>query len=486
MGIYNNIVLIYKLYVLFYLKRLCCKLMNKFVKENFSNKKIGFIGIGISHIGTMKFFKSLGFDVCAYDKSSEEKIGKKIIDDLKEDGIKINLGEDYYNFHDCDIIFRTPGMKFFDEELIKFRNNGRYVTSEMEMFFTLCPCKTIAVTGSDGKTTTSTIISEMLKKAGYTTHLGGNIGKALLPLINDININDVAVIELSSFQLISMTQSPDISVVTNLEQNHLDIHKDMNEYINSKKNIFLHQGPLSKTVLNFKNKIIKSFKDEVRGRLLWTNNINKENTGAYLGEDGYIYYKNFNETIKIFNKDKINLVGEHNVENYLCAITALFDMVSIDDMLYVAQNFNGVEHRMEFVKEVHGIKFFNDSIASSPTRTMAGLSCFNQKITLIAGGYDKKLDYMLLSTSILNKVKNLILMGDTADKIEIALKNNPLYKPNNINIVYSNNMSESVEIALSLCKSGDIIALSPASASFDKYKNFEARGRDFKDIVNKL
>lgn len=460
--------------------------MNNFIRKNFKNKKIGFIGIGVSHIDTIKYFLKNGFSVNCYDKSSEEKVGVNIINDLKELGAKIFLENEYYSFFDCDIIFRTPGMYFLNDDLKKLKEKGKYITSEIEMFLTLCPCTTIGVTGSDGKTTTSTIISEMLKEEGFNTHLGGNIGKALLPIIDDIKEDDFCVIELSSFQLISMTQKVDISVITNIEENHLDVHKDMSEYISAKKNVFLHQHAISKTVLNYKNKITNSFKDEVRGRTLFFNNDDKLKTGAFIDDDNIICYKDFNETKKLFSKNEIRLVGEHNVENYLCAITAVYDFVSVKTMLKVAKNFNGVQHRMEFVRTVNGVSFFNDSIASSPTRTIAGLGGFTKKINLIAGGYNKNLDYTPLCEPILKSVKNLILLGDTTEKIYNALKNSKNFNRSNINIYKVNNMNDAVTTGLKVSNDGDIVALSPASASFDMYKNFEVRGNDFKNIVNKL
>ena len=378
-------------------------------------------------------------------------------------------------------------MKFYMDELNKFRSEGVVVTSEMEMFFELCPCKIIAVTGSDGKTTTTTIISELLKKEGFNVYLGGNIGTPLLPLIESITKNDIAVVELSSFQLISMRESPDIAVVTNLAPNHLDIHKDMQEYIDSKKNIVLHQSAFGKTVLNLDNDIANGFESDCRGRVEKFSRREKVKNGAYCDENGCIFHSENGNTIPVMNISDIKIPGLHNVENYLAAISAVWGMVSVDNIIEVAREFGGVEHRAEFVREVNGVKYYNDSIASSPTRTALGtLSLYDFKIILIAGGYDKHIPYEPLGPVINNKVKLLILMGATAPKIEEAVRNAENFDSSEIKIINVKNMEEAVATAAKYAESGDIVSMSPASASFDLYKNFDERGKHFKSVVNNL
>ena len=275
----------------------------------------------------------------------------------------------------------------------KARELGKVVTSEMEVFFDLCPCKLYAVTGSDGKTTTTTLISEFLKAQGKTVHLGGNIGRALLPIIESIDEHDAAVVELSSFQLISMRKSPDVAVVTNVAPNHLDVHKDMDEYIAAKKNILLHQNAFSKTVLNMDNDITNQMSELVRGKLYQFSRRSIPNNGAYLSENGSIIMVNNGEQTEIMKASDIRLPGIHNVENYLTAISAVYDDVDRNNIVKVAREFGGVEHRIEFVREVGGVKYYNDSIATSPTRTIAGLNSFGQKLVVIAGGYDKKIPF---------------------------------------------------------------------------------------------
>lgn len=453
--------------------------------DNIKGKRIAFIGIGTSNLPLIKLFKDKGAEVIACDKKDFNALGENGVK-AKEYGAELVLGENYLSDIKADIIFRSPGTPFYKKELVDLKNSGAVITSEMEIFFDLCPCKIIAVTGSDGKTTTTTIISEMLKAVGKNVHLGGNIGKPLLPEIESVLPDDYAVVELSSFQLISMRKSPDISVVTNLAPNHLDIHKDMQEYIDAKKNILLHQNAFSKTVLNLDNEITNSFSDSVRGSLAKFSVKEKVFNGAFLdGND--IYYSDYGNITKIMNISDIKIPGMHNVENYLAAISAVWGIVDVETIVGIAKSFGGVEHRAEFVREYNGVKYYNDSIASSPTRTALGtLSLYDEKIIIIAGGYDKHIPYEPLGPVINEKVKVLILLGDTAPKIEAAVRNSDNYKSDNITIINVNNMEEAVQKAVQFSHKGDIVSLSPASASFGLYKNFEERGNHFKSIVNSL
>lgn len=447
------------------------------------DKKIALIGIGRSNLPLITLFSSYGAIVTACDRRSYDELGgyAKLATDS---GAALSLGDSYLENLDADIVLRTPGMRYYMDELVNMRERGVVVTSEMELFFDLCPCKIIAVTGSDGKTTTTSIIAKMLEKAGKTVHLGGNIGKPLLPEIEHIKADDIAVVELSSFQLISMRKSPDIAVVTNIEPNHLDIHKDMQEYVDSKKNVILHQNAFSKSVLNLDNELSNSFSVDVRGELRKFSRKSTVSNGCYLkGND--IVYNEFSKETKIMSVSDIRIPGMHNVENFMTAICAVWGLVGIDTIVDVAKTFCGVAHRAEFVRELDGVKYYNDSIASSPTRTACGtLSLYDEKIILICGGYDKNLDYTQLGEIINNKVKHLILLGATARKIESAVVNSKNY--GDINIVHVSSMDEAVSKTRELAVLGDIVSMSPASASFDMYKDFEERGNHFKQLVNDL
>lgn len=454
-------------------------------KEQFftsiQGKTVTFCGIGRSHMPLIRLFQEKGALVSARDKRSLEELGDNG-KALQEWGVQLILGENYLEDLREDIIFRTPGMKYHLPQLEAARKRGAAVTSEMEVFFQLCPCKIYAVTGSDGKTTTTSIIAELLKAQGKTVHLGGNIGKPLLPEIESIRPEDCAVVELSSFQLISMRESPDVAVVTNLSPNHLDVHKDMQEYIDAKKNILLHQGAFSRTVLNAGNEITASFAPQVRGDCWMFRRGAPVERGVWC--DGETIYVHGQALLPI---SQIRIPGWHNVENYMAAIAAVWGDVEPQTIRRVAETFAGVEHRAEFVRELRGVKYYNDSIATSPTRVISGmLSLFPQKILLIAGGYDKHIPFEPLGPAVCEKVKTLILLGDTAQKIQDAVQAAPQYQEGCPEILRVDNMEQAVAAAAAHAQPGDIVSLSPACAAFDLYPNFEVRGRHYKDIVNGL
>ena len=454
-------------------------------KEQFftsiQGKTVTFCGIGRSHMPLIRLFQEKGALVSARDKRSLEELGDNG-KALQEWGVQLILGENYLEDLREDIIFRTPGMKYHLPQLEAARKRGAAVTSEMEVFFQLCPCKIYAVTGSDGKTTTTSIIAELLKAQGKTVHLGGNIGKPLLPEIESIQSEDCAVVELSSFQLISMRESPDVAVVTNLSPNHLDVHKDMQEYIDAKKNILLHQGAFSRTVLNAGNEITASFAPQVRGDCWMFRRGAPVERGVWC--DGETIYVHGQALLPI---SQIRIPGWHNVENYMAAIAAVWGDVEPQTIRRVAETFAGVEHRAEFVRELRGVKYYNDSIATSPTRVISGmLSLFPQKILLIAGGYDKHIPFEPLGPAVCEKVKTLILLGDTAQKIQDAVQAAPQYQEGCPEILRVDNMEQAVAAAAAHAQPGDIVSLSPACAAFDLYPNFEVRGRHYKDIVNGL
>lgn len=454
--------------------------------QSIRGKRVAFCGIGGSNLPLIQLFQEKGAIVSARDRRTREALGKTG-DDLEARGVALHLGEPYLQNLDEDIIFRTPGMKFTLPELDAARARGAAVTSEMEVFFDLCPCKIYAVTGSDGKTTTTTILSEFLKAAGKTVHLGGNIGRPLLPEIESVSPQDVAVVELSSFQLISMRRSPDVAVVTNLSPNHLDIHKDMQEYIDAKKNIFLHQNAFGRAVLNADNAITAGFAPEVRGQLNTFSRRGRCAYGAWVDEEGRILVSRGTQDTYVMDADEIKIPGAINVENYLAAICAVWGDVGIETIRAVACDFGGVEHRAELVRELDGVKWYNDSIGTSPTRTARGtLSLYDHKIILIAGGYDKKIPYDDLGPVIVGKVKTLVLLGATGPKIEAAVKAAPAYEEGSPKILHAESMEQAVALCRTEARPGDIVSLSPASASFDLYANFAQRGNHFKRLVNAL
>ena len=449
-------------------------------------KQVAVIGIGVSNIPLIKLFLKKGIAVTACDKCEREAYdNQSLLLELEALGATLHMGAGYLDDLTQDVIFRSPGIRPDIPAFEQAKANGAVITSEMEVFFHVCPCKTIAVTGSDGKTTTTTIIAKLLEAAGYHVHLGGNIGRPLLPDIESIQPDDLAVLELSSFQLMTMDTSADIAVVTNLAPNHLDVHKGMEEYIAAKKNIFLYQNAQQKVVLNRDNDITHSFVPEAKGQVTLFSRQNPLDEGVVL-EDGIICVKKDGNTRKVLPVADILLPGVHNIENYEAAIGAVDGLVPDETIRQFAATFGGVEHRIELVRELHGVKYYNDSIASSPSRTMAGLRSFSQKVILIAGGYDKHIPYDVLGSDLVAHVKAMVLTGATAPKIQAAAEQAPGYDAQALPICTIDDFADAVHKAVSLVQPGDIVILSPASASFDKFKNFMVRGDTFKELIRAL
>lgn len=468
------------------------KKLDKF-KENIKGKKVAVLGIGISNIPAIKYLVKLGAKVSARDK--KEKLNDSV-DMLKNIGVEFVLGDNYLeNLENYDYIFRSPGIKPFTYEIEKAVELGNTIlTSEIEKVIELAPCKVIGVTGSDGKTTTTTLIAKFLEQAGYKVWLGGNIGTPLFSKLDEMKKEDVVVLELSSFQLMTLDKSPHISVITNISPNHLDYHKDYNEYIIAKANIFLSQNKNDILVLNKDCNITNNYLKIIEDRNIDTNirAFSVENDvkkGVYL-KNNYIVSNIFGKNEKICNIKDVKLVGIHNLANICAAATAIYDLVDKNDIKTIVTSFGGVAHRMELVAQKSGVKWYNDSIGTSPTRTIAGLKSFNDKVILIAGGYDKNIPYEPLAPYILEKVKHLILIGKTATKIRNAViseaKKQEIDLKEILDIVEFNTLEECVNHANKIAKENDIVVMSPASASFDMYKNFEERGNHFKRLVGKL
>lgn len=446
-------------------------------KDLVKDKRVAVLGVGISNKPLITMLLSYGAIVTACDK--REEISDEIMN-LMAQGVRFNLGSKYLDNLDYDIIFKTPGIRIDTPQLAEAKRMGVMITSEMEVFFNVCPCKIIGVTGSDGKTTTSTLIYKLLTEQGYNCHLGGNIGTPLLPLIESIDKNDIAVVELSSFQLHTMRKSPSVAVVTNMSPNHLDMHKSMEEYIDAKKHIFLHQGKTGRLIIYADNEITASFASEAKGSVIPFSRNPDATEGVYL-KDGKIYM----DGEFILDQKDILLPGIHNVENYMAAIAACKDMVTPETIQKTARTFAGVEHRIEFVREVDGVKFYNDSIASSPTRARACLYSFDKKIILIAGGSDKHISFTNFGYDIKERVKRLYLVGATSQKIkEAVLRACGGKKIMHIEIFQT--LETAVKEAYMGAEAGDVVVLSPACASFDMFKNFEERGKRFKEIVRGL
>lgn len=445
------------------------------------DKKVAVVGIGVSNIPLINFLVKLDAKVTAFDIKTEDKLGM-IAEEFKNKGVKLSLGENYLdNLSGFDVVFKTPSMRIDCDALVRAKEEEAYITSEMEEFVRYCKGKIYGVTGSDGKTTTTTIISKLLEKQGYKTWVGGNIGTPLFSQIEDIKKDDMVVLELSSFQLMTMDLPIDVAICTNLAPNHLDMHKDMQEYIDAKKNIFLYGEKDGVLVVNRENEITYSFEKEAKGEVREFSSKRILKNGAYYN-DGKLYL----EGQEAISRNEILLKGMHNVENYLASFIATKDDVEINTMKEVCKTFGGVEHRCELVREIDGVKYYNDSIASSPTRTLAGLKAFDEEVILIAGGYDKHIPFKPLAEEGYKFIKTLILLGDTKEKIKNAFNKLKEEKGIEVKIIEVNNLEEAVDKAREISESGDIVTLSPACASFDMFPNFMVRGDKFKQIVNKL
>ena len=443
-------------------------------KKSVKGKNIAVIGIGISNRPLIRFLNEAGAKVTAYDKRTEAELGE-IAEELKKTGVETVLGDNYLDELKGEIIFKTPGLRYDHPALLRAKEKGAEVTSEMEVFFDVCPCKIIAVTGSDGKTTTTTLISEILKKSGYTVWLGGNIGKPLLCDTEKMQKGDIAVLELSSFQLHTMKKSPHIAVITNITPNHLDYHKDYDEYIDAKKNVMRYQSADDILVVNAANEVTAKIGKEAKGKLYdFSSKVD-----AYISLKNGEIVKNGKPVLKISD---IKIPGMHNVENYMAAIGATDGLAKEEAVREVAKTFGGVPHRIELVRVLDGVSYYNSSIDSSPNRTINTLKVFDKKVILIAGGKDKGIPYDDLGKPIAEKVKTLILIGKTSDKIEAALA----ACPNDVEVIRCKAYGEVVKTAHSLAKAGDIVLLSPASTSFDMFSNFEERGNLFKKLVEEL
>jgi len=440
-------------------------------------KRIVVVGLGVSNRPLVRLLLEYGCAVTGCDRTPREKLDAEVLE-LERMGCRLSLGESYLDDLQADVVFRTPGMHPENPALVRLRAAGAQVTSEMEVFFECCPCKILAVTGSDGKTTTTTLIAKMLEAAGKTVWLGGNIGTPLLPLVRQMKETGYAVVELSSFQLMDMNRSAHVAVVTNLAPNHLDVHKDMDEYVQAKKNIFRFQNETDVLILNADNEITNGFTG--RGKTLRFSRKGRAD-GAWV-DNGTIYCGGR----AVLETKDILLPGVHNIENYMAAILAVQGLVDDETIRNVAKTFGGVEHRIELVRIKDGVRYYNDSIASSPSRTIAGLRSFPEKVILIAGGYDKHIPYDVLGPEICAHVKKLFLGGATGPQIRAAVENTPQYSPGCPEIVDCADFTHAVQAAAAAAESGDVVLMSPASAAFDQFKNFMVRGDYYKKLVMEL
>ena len=449
-------------------------------------RKVAVIGLGVSNIPLLDYLHTNKARVTIFDQREIDNMPKDLMDKITAYSFEFSLGKNYLEkLNGFDLIFRSPSCLPTIPQLEKEANRGAIVTTEIEMLMEMCPGTIIGVTGSDGKTTTTSLISAILKNAGYKTYLGGNIGTPLFTKLPEMEKEDIVVLELSSFQLMGMKVSPKISVITNVTPNHLNIHKDYEEYIEAKKNIFKWQNQEGTLILNYDNEITKSCEKEANGKVIFFSSKEKLDNGYIV--DGNVV-KECEDKIRkhIVDVNEVKLKGIHNYQNICAALAATKTFVPLDDAVKTIKEFNSVEHRLEFVREIHNVKWYNDSASSSPTRTISGINAFNEEIILIAGGYDKNLDYTPLAKPILDKVKVLLLMGQTSGKIFNSVKEEMEKENKEIRIYMCNNLQETIDTAKKIAKPGQVVLFSPGSASFDMFKNAYDRGNQFKKLVNEI
>lgn len=455
---------------------------NNYIRQ----RRVAVLGIGVSNIPLIDYLYKHNSYVTLFDKKEEEKIDKTVINKIKDYGMKLSLGENYLDkLKGFDIIFRSPSIRPDIPEIVEELRKGAILTSEIELVMEICPGTVIGVTGSDGKTTTASLIYEILKENNKKCYLGGNIGIPLFTKLEEMDTDTYVVLELSSFQLITTKVSPNIAVITNITPNHLDIHKSYDEYIEAKANIFKYQDETGLLVVNYDNEITRNLAKKANGKVIYFSSKEKIENGIIV-DDKIIKRSEDGLRRHILNTKNMILRGMHNFENACAAIGATENIIEIENQIKPICEFRGVEHRLEFIRKIDGIKWYNDSIGTSPTRTIAGLNSFDEKIVLIAGGYDKHLDYTSIAKPIVDNVSALILIGQTADKIENAVRDELKEQRKTMNIYKVNTLEETTEVARKVAKLGEIVLFSPASASFDMFKDFMERGNKFKKIVQEM
>ena len=474
-------------------------------KEFIKNKSVSVVGIGISNAPLLRFLKKCGVGkITARDRKNIFEDGGA--DELREiPGVEFILGEDYLGGLNEDVIFKTPGIRRDLEPFLQAERGGSVLTCEMELFLFLCPATVIAITGSEGKSTTTTITGMILKNAaesgkiGGNVYIGGNLGTPLLGEVEGMTSADYAVLELSSFQLFDLDNgrfSPDYAIITNITPNHLDWHTDMQEYAAAKKIIFKNQDENKRTVLCYDCEATRLAKDKegIKSEVFFFSKAKlpeAHENGVYCNENGEIIVRGGGREEKIIDRGDIFIRGEHNLHNFMAAIGVAHDIAGTEAIKKAAENFTGVEHRIEFVRESGGVYYYNSSIDSSPTRTISALSYFDnfngkeKNIIVILGGYDKKIAFDPLVPAVGSKAKAAVLYGAARDKIRRAFEAGAA-SYGDLMIICADGFDAAVRQAGGLAERGDVVLLSPACASFDSFKNFEERGNRFKEIVKEF
>ena len=472
--------------------------INEYLKNKFAHKDCQVLGFARSNKPLVEMLISAGARVTVRDKSATAAESDDAAAFAMR-GVRFVTGEGYLDSLRADYIFRTPAIRHDLPEILTAVAGGAVLSSEMELFFEVCPCPVLGVTGSDGKTTTTTLTHLLLdiekRKRGHRAYVGGNIGAPLLPRVLEMTEEDIAVVELSSFQLQTMRRSPSRAVITNITPNHLNWHVDMDEYITAKCNICRHKG-IETLVANAENDVTREIAKNSDLPITYFSSKKssyseivpffKENCNAIYEDDGIIYFDDGKSREEIVHTSDILLPGRHNVENYMAAIALTRGYVSNETVREVAASFGGVEHRLELVREKDGVKYYNSSIDSSPTRTAAAISALPKAPIIILGGSDKNIPFDGLAKDVCQRTKAAIVTGESAQKILAEIEKCPLYDGRAPIVKHISDFDEAVKAAAEIAESGDIVLLSPACASFDRFKDFAERGDHFREIVRGL
>jgi len=454
-------------------------------------KKIGILGLGEENIALAKYLldRHLNFVICDQKKAGE--LGE-ISEQVKNWPVDFRLGPDYLrDLKDFDLVFRTPGLPYFHPKIQAAKAAGVKIFSQTKFFFSACPCPIIGITGTKGKGTTATLISEILKKSPIANRqsqifLGGNIGHPPIIFLDQLKKNDLVVLELSSFQLQDLHQSPHLAVILDIKVDHLDYHKDEKEYIEAKGNIVRFQEKSDFAVINadyltsFELGLLSS------GEVFWFSRRKSIDQGVWVknGQEFILRYQN--KEYPIIKTADVRLRGEHNWENIAAAAaTSFLAGVDLDSIRKTIESFPGLEHRLEFIAQINGVKFYNDSFSTTPDTAIAAITSFGEPIVLIAGGSEKGADYTGLGKAIVSsKVKTVILIGKTGPKIKEKIQSSLRRKKKKIKLIDKiENFKKAVSEARKEAKPGDVILLSPASASFDWFRDYKDRGNQFKSLV---
>lgn len=448
------------------------------------NKEVLVIGFAVTGIPLVKVLNSLGAKIIVNDLRTPEELAESI-EQLKDLDIKYYLGkhpENLTELGEIELAIVSPGVPLTIPFIKEIREQGIELIGEIELAYRLTKGTIIAITGTNGKTTTTALTGEIFKNAKRNTHVVGNIGVAAISKALETKEEDYIIMEVSSFQLESCIDfQPNIASVLNITPDHLNRHKNMENYSNIKFSIFKNQNPDDYSIINYDNDICYKKSKDLSNNLIYFSRLTELDEGVFVNKNSIVIRDNSTEK-KVIDIDEIKIPGLHNVENALAATAiSYYSGIDIETIRKTLKNFNGVEHRLQYVDTIKGIEFFNDSKATNISSTIKAIEAVNSPIILLAGGMDKGDDFDLLIENLDSKVSNVFAYGETGPKIYDCAKK---YGFKSVFLV--DNLKEAVNGAYNISKAGDSILLSPACASWDMYKNFEERGREFINLVANL